>query len=205
MHILSFIKVKVILRYTTKHAYFWLGNAVPPWIFCGFFRTVTTQIWGTGAQTIWNRVAIVQGYSNSRCCQFKMPPTTGRNCDYFYPHYTGNQQSCLWEKYVRNVCIYRQAYAVWHARITASLCCANRIALSFAGVLHDRVFWKQLCWFLRCSVGKKKIKISSSRWWRFQLATSLLVSTIPRATWHDKSSGSHLLACFAGSFALCIQ
>ena len=28
-----------------------------------------------------------------------------------------------------------------HARITASVCCANRIALSFSGILHDRVFF----------------------------------------------------------------
>ena len=65
--------------------------------------------------------------------------------------------------------------SLWNALITASVCCANRFAFSFAGVLHDRVFWKQLCWFLPCSVGKNKIKISSSRWWRllrFQLATS---------------------------------
>ena len=49
-----------------------------------------------------------------------------------------------------------QAYAVWNKCITASVCCANRIALSFVDVLHDRVSWKQLCWFLRCSAGKKK-------------------------------------------------
>ena len=70
-----------------------------------------------------------------------------------------------------------------HAHLQASLCCmkrvhyskrmlSNRIVLSFAGVLHDIVFGKQLCRFLRCSASLKKIKISSSRWRRFQLATS---------------------------------
>ena len=29
-------------------------------------------------------------------------------------------------------------------------------ALSFTGVLRDRVFCKELCWFLRCRAGKKK-------------------------------------------------
>ena len=31
-------------------------------------------------------------------------------------------------------------------------------ALSFTGVLRDRVFCKELCWFLRCRAGKKKEK-----------------------------------------------
>ena len=32
-------------------------------------------------------------------------------------------------------------------------------------------FWKQLCWYLQYSAGKE-VKISSSCWWHFQLATS---------------------------------
>ena len=43
-------------------------------------------------------------------------------------------------------------------------------------IAWQNFFRKQLCLFLQCSAGKKKnkkqIKISSSRWWRFQLATS---------------------------------
>ena len=31
---------------------------------------------------------------------------------------------------------------------------SKQIALSFSGILHDKSFWKQLCWFLRCSTGK---------------------------------------------------
>ena len=33
---------------------------------------------------------------------------TGQNLDYFFPHYTGNQQSCLYENYVRNARIYNK-------------------------------------------------------------------------------------------------
>ena len=45
---------------------------------------------------------------------------------------------------------------LWNVCITASVCCANSIAVSFVGVLHNRVFFKkQLCWFLQCSEGKK--------------------------------------------------
>ena len=62
-----------------------------------------------------------------------------------------------------------------------NLCCMKRahyskrmLCKSFAGILHDRVFRKQLWWFLRCGAGKK-IQISSSRWWRFQLATSPII------------------------------
>ena len=48
-------------------------------------------------------------------------------------------------------------------------------ALSFAGVLHDKsffffFFFKNFADFSKVRV--KKIKISSSHWWRFQLATS---------------------------------
>ena len=37
-----------------------------------------------------------------------MLPSTEQNLDYFYLHYTGNQQSCLKENYVRKVCIYNK-------------------------------------------------------------------------------------------------
>ena len=68
-----------------------------------------------------------------------------------------------------------------------SLCCMKRAHYSkrmlrkqdcvkFCGrIARQEFLWKQLCWFLWCSVGKKKkkkIKIPSSRWWRFQLVTS---------------------------------
>ena len=33
---------------------------------------------------------------------------TGRNLDYFYLHYTGNQQNCLQENYVRNARIFNK-------------------------------------------------------------------------------------------------
>ena len=49
--------------------------------------------------------------------------------------------------------------------------------VKFHGRMHDRVFFK-LCWFLRCSAGKKNIKISYSCWWRFQLATSPISTTL---------------------------
>ena len=66
-----------------------------------------------------------------------------------------------------------------NARITASVCCADRIALSFAGVLHDRVvvvvfFLKTTLLIspMKCRGKKKKKKKSRFCWWRFQLATS---------------------------------
>ena len=37
-----------------------------------------------------------------------MPPTAGQNLDYFYLHYTANQQSCLQDNYVRNARIYNK-------------------------------------------------------------------------------------------------
>ena len=59
------------------------------------------------------------------------------------------------------------------------------IALSFAGVLHDRVFFENNFADLSdvVQVKKKKIKISSSRWWRFQLATSPILLIHLHHTW----------------------
>ena len=48
--------------------------------------------------------------------------------------------------------------------------------IKFRGCIGWQFFWKPLCWFLRCSAGKKEIKISSGRWWRFQLATTPILS-----------------------------
>ena len=68
-----------------------------------------------------------------------------------------------------------QACAVWNARITASVCCAKQDCVKFRGCsAWQEFFWKQRCRFLWFSEGKKKknIQISSSCWWRFQLAIS---------------------------------
>ena len=73
-----------------------------------------------------------------------------------------------------------------HAFITSlyAICCTNRTALSFAGVLHYRVFWKQLCWFLWCSAGKKKkFKESFTTYFHWMLFLDFFViSLMPSST-----------------------
>ena len=84
--------------------------------------------------------------------------------------------------FMRKLCqkrAHKQAYAVWNVRITASVCCAKRIALSFASVLHDRVVFFFLNNFADFShvVWVKNPKILPSRWWRFQ-ATSPIARAV---------------------------
>ena len=47
-------------------------------------------------------------FSKSRCCCNETPPMTEWTLWLFYPHYTENQQSCLWENSVRNMRIYNK-------------------------------------------------------------------------------------------------
>ena len=87
----------------------------------------------------------------------------------------------LFVRKLRNARIYNKlrAYAVWNSRIIASVCCANRSA-EFRG----RIAWQSLLKknfadfsdvvLVKKKKKKKKIKISSGRWWRFQLATSFI-------------------------------
>ena len=76
------------------------------------------------------------------------------------------QNRSAWRRMIKKCAVF-----VGNARITASVCCVNRIALSFASVSHDRVSFLTTLLISQCSADNK-IKISSSRWWRFQLATS---------------------------------
>ena len=71
---------------------------------------------------------------NRRCCCNETPPSTWRNLDSFYPRIRKNQQNCL-QKTLSGVCCMKSV----HAFIT-STCWSHRIASSFAGILHDRVF-----------------------------------------------------------------
>ena len=99
---------------------------------------------------------------NRRCC-CNETPRTGQN--HFSPTNPGNQRSCLQENFVKRMLFETSAC------IVTSSCWSHRIASSFAGVLHESFFCKQLCWFLKCSAGKNT-KISFSLWWRFLTATS---------------------------------
>ena len=96
--------------------------------------------------------------------------------------------TCTIQEISKVVC--KKTMSQMRAFIT-SLCCMKRVhyskrmlhkqdCLKFHGHIawQEFFFWKQLCWFPQCSAGKKKkkIKISSSRWWRFQLATSPIYS-----------------------------
>ena len=41
---------------------------------------------------VWSRsktTALPMRVCFNRCCLLEMPPTVGRNLDFFYPHYTG--------------------------------------------------------------------------------------------------------------------
>ena len=60
---------------------------------------------------------------------------------YFYPHYTGNQQSVCRKTFSEMGTFITSLNAVWNVRITASVCCANRIALSFAGYCMTDFFF----------------------------------------------------------------
>ena len=98
---------------------------------------------------------------NSRCCCNETPTMTGWTLDFFYLHYTENQQSCL------------RANAVWNAYIyNKRMLCETRACLArLWQVLYAvrtwlrqvlRVYcmtqfsWKQLCWVPRWSAGKNK-------------------------------------------------
>ena len=65
----------------------------------------------------------------------KTPPTT-ESID-FHPDYTENQRSCLLEDSLRNAPISVNKRTLYEACIIASMCCANRIASSFVGLLHE--------------------------------------------------------------------
>ena len=87
----------------------------------------------------------------------------------FYPHYTRISKVVF--RPLRTHFI--QAYVVWNARIYCkhtSVCCANLIALSVEGIycMTELFFFKQLLNEVRV------ILRSSSRWWRFVRATSVV-------------------------------
>ena len=139
---------------------------------------------------------------------FKTPRTTGRNLDILL------RALCTVQKISKAVC--KKTWSGIRALIT-SLCCMKRAhyskcmlpkqdCVSFASVLQDKVFLflflfvlKTTCWFLRCSAGKKKIKISSSHWWRFQLATSPIFSNINEFSWVRCVTWKSYVICFGSN------
>ena len=100
---------------------------------------------------------------------------------YFYLHFIGNQQSCLYKKdpSVTHTFI-TSVYAVWNM---CTYCMLARYAVRTGFGQVSTVYcitmfsWKQLCWFPWWSAGKIT-QISFSCWWRFITATSATIKKL---------------------------
>ena len=85
----------------------------------------------------------------------------------FFLHY-------IWE--IRKVVYKKTLSCNTPTKCDAILCKSACACCNCTHGFHTAYVWqefscKQLCWFPKCSAGKK-IYISSSRWWRLELATS---------------------------------
>ena len=98
--------------------------------------------------------------------------------------------------FITSLCCMKRAHYI------ASVCCAKRIALSFVGVLHERVFWKQLCWLPDVVRVKKKedfvqplvaFPISNIFYWRLTLLLERMVFVLCKV---DPYSVPHWISLF---------
>ena len=85
----------------------------------------------------------------------------------FYPHIQESGK-LLTRKLCHAYAVQKPCMCKYNKRMLITQDCTK-----FLGLIAWQIPCKQLCWFPGYSVGKKKIKISFSRWWCLELATSV--------------------------------
>ena len=109
---------------------------------------------------------------NSRCCLFKMPPTTGRNINFFYPH-IWEMSKVIYKKTLSGVFCMKPCTCIYNKCMLITQDCVKFRGCQAQAYCTTEISCKQLCWFPGCSAGKKS-KILFSCWWRLELVTSLI-------------------------------